>query len=113
MNVTGNIETDMIQNKEYKFFALSNDDANENRFVLRYAKKNVEAEGNFAYQSGNDLVVNAEGLIQIVDVMGRIVYSGETQGVNNRINVSGMENATYVIRNINNNEVRTQKIVIL
>lgn len=108
-----NIETDMIQNKEYKFFALSNDDANENRFVLRYAKKNVEAEGNFAYQSGNDLVVNAEGLIQIVDVMGRIVYSGETQGVNNRINVSGMENATYVIRNINNNEVRTQKIVIL
>ena len=108
-----NVETDMIENKEYKFFALSNDDANENRFVLKYTKKNIESDGSFAYQSGDDLIVNAEGLIQIIDVMGRIVYSGEAQGVNNRINVSGMENATYVIRNINNNGVRTQKIVIL
>lgn len=107
------IEIDMLQNKVYKFFALSEDYANESRFVLKYEKKSVESDGTFAYQSGDDIVVNAEGLIQIIDVMGRVVYSGESQGVNNRIDVSGMGNATYVIRNVKNNEVRTQKIVIL
>ncbi len=108
-----NVEVDMLQEKEYKFFALSEDYANENRFVLKYEKKGVESNETFAYQSGDDIVVNAEGLIQIIDVMGRIIYSEETQGVNNRINVNGMENATYILRNIKNNEVRTQKIVIL
>lgn len=107
------VEVDMMQNKEYKFFALSEDYANESRFVLKYEKKGAESDGTFAYQSGDDLVVNAEGLIQIMDVMGRIVHSGEYQTVNNRIDVSGLKNATYVIRNIKNNEVRTQKIVIL
>ena len=106
-----NVETDMLSGNGYKFFAL---DARENynRFVLRFSKKTDSDGGNFVYQSGDELVIDAEGLVQIIDVMGRIVYSGEQSGVN-RVNVNGLENSACVVRNINNNEVRTQKIVIL
>ena len=106
-----NVETDMLSGNSYKFFAL---DARENynRFVLKFAKKTDIDGGNFVYQSGDELVIDAEGLVQIIDVMGRIVYSGDQSGIN-RVNVNGLENSACVVRNINSNEVRTQKIVIL
>ena len=106
-----NVETDMLSGNGYKFFAL---DARENynRFVLRFSKKTDSDGGNFVYQSGDELVIDAEGLVQIIDVMGRIVYSGDQSGIN-RVNVNGLENSACVVRNINNNEIRTQKIVIL
>ena len=70
-------------------------------------------DGNFVYQSGEELIVDAEGTIQIIDVMGRMVYSNDVESSNNRINVSNLKGATYIVRNISNNTVRTQKIVIL
>lgn len=104
------VETEMLTGGGYRFMAQNAND-NYDRFVLKLAKKPAD-EDIFVYQSGDELVVNAEGLVQIIDVMGRIIYSGNQNGVN-RINVSGMENSACMIRNINNNEVRTQKIVIL
>ena len=106
-----NVETDMTTGKGYKFFAVDSKD-NYNRFVLKFVKKADMEDGNFVYQSGEDLIINAEGTIQIMDVMGRLFYQGTSSGVS-RVNVSGMENAAYIVRNINNNEVRIQKIVIL
>ena len=103
------VETDMLNDNTYKFFATNSTD---NRFVLRFSTKPADEEGFFVYQSGDDLVIDAEGLVQIIDVMGRVLYSGEQSGVN-RVNVIGIENSACVVRNINNNEVRTQKIVIL
>ena len=104
-----NVETDMLADNTYKFFATNSTD---NRFVLRFSTKPADEEGFFVYQSGDELVIDAEGMVQIVDVMGRVLYSGEQSGVR-RVSVSGMENSACVVRNINNNEVRTQKIVIL
>jgi hypothetical protein len=104
------VETEMLTGGGYRFMAQNAND-NYDRFVLKLAKKPAD-EDIFVYQSGDELIVNAEGLVQIIDVMGRIIYSGNQNGVN-RINVSGMENSACMIRNINNNEVRTQKIVIL
>ena len=105
------VEVDMMTNNDYKFLAINTEES-YNRFVLKFAKKSGEEDDNFVYQSGSDLVIDADGLVQIIDVMGRIIYSGNQSGVN-RVNVSGMENSAYMVRNINNNEVRTQKIVIL
>lgn len=104
------VETEMLTGGGYRFMAQNAND-NYDRFVLKLAKKPAD-EDIFVYQSGDELIVNAEGLVQIIDVMGRIIYSGNQNGVNG-INVSGMENSACMIRNINNNEVRTQKIVIL
>lgn len=104
------VETDMLADKAYKFLARSAEN-NFNRFVLKFAKKS-DVEDNFVYQSGDELIIDADGIVQIVDVMGRIIYSGEQSGIN-RVNVRAIKNSACVVRNINNNEVRTQKIVIL
>ena len=46
-------------------------------------------------------------------MMGRVVYTTDIVGEDNRVNVSKFNKTTYVIRNINENTVRSQKIVIL
>ena len=99
------IETDLLASS-YTFKALSSD--SPDRFIIRMG--NDVVDDKFVYLSGDELVINAEGLVQIVDVMGRIIYSGEQNGVN-RVDVSGL-NSTYIVRNVNNNEVKTQKIVV-
>ena len=105
------IETNMLM-EDYNFTATAND--NPNRFVIRLANgQEPTANSNFVYQSGEELIVDAEGTIQIIDVMGRMVYSNDVESSNNRINVSNLKGATYIVRNISNNTVRTQKIVIL
>ena len=99
------VETDLLTSS-YTFKALSSD--SPDRFIIRMG--NDVVDDKFVYLSGDELVINAEGLVQIVDVMGRIIYSGEQNGVN-RVDVSGL-NSTYIVRNVNNNEVKTQKIVV-
>jgi hypothetical protein len=97
------VETDLLTSS-YTFKAISNDDSD--RFAIR-----ISNNDKFVYQSSDELIINAEGLVQIVDVMGRVIYNVEQNGVN-RINVSDLEKSTYIVRNINNNEVKTQKVVI-
>ncbi len=103
--ITGN-ETDLLASS-YTFKSMTNESTA--RFKLRI-ERDKENE-NFVYQTGSDLVIDAEGLVQIVDVMGRIIYSGEQNGVN-RVNISNMEKAAYMVRNVNNKEVKVQKIVL-
>ena len=104
-------ETNMLLDS-YTFTATAND--NPNRFLIRLANgEEPTANSQFVYQSGEELIINAEGTIQIIDVMGRMVYSNDVESSNNRINVSNLKGATYIVRNISNNTVRTQKIVIL
>ena len=67
---------------------------------------------HFVYQSGEDLIIDAEGTVQIIDVMGRVLVSDEVESTNNRINVSGFRNGTYMVRVINGSEVKVEKVVI-
>jgi hypothetical protein len=84
-------------------------DDNHDRFVLRMSN---DAEEGFVYRTGDELVVCAEGKVQILDVMGRVVYNGYIDSENHRINVSTLNNAAYIVRVVNANEVKTQKVVI-
>lgn len=107
-----NETVDMLAEGEYRFTSTA--DENPNRFVIRFNRDNDNiTSDNFVYQSEDNLYVNAEGTIQIIDVMGRIVYSSDVENDNNVINVSHLNKATYFVRNINENQVRIQKIVIL
>ncbi len=105
------IETNMILENEYTFTATSNDKVN--RFVIRLDNgQQTTANSQFAYQSDEELILSIEGHVQIVDMLGRIIYSNEHANGDNRIDVSKFNNATYMIRCINDETVRTQKIVI-
>ena len=100
-----------ILEESYTFMATSSD--NSERFVLlKDNGQQTTDNSHFAYVSGEDLIINDEGTIQIIDVMGRIVYSNDVRSDNNRINVSGFTNAAYLIRLVNENGVKVQKVVI-
>lgn len=101
------VETDILTDS-YTFQAMT-DDAPD-RFILRMNRQ-VESE-NFVYRSGEELIINAEGSVQIIDVMGRIVYSNEIVNDNHRVNIGSLNDAAYIVRVVNANEVKTQKVVI-
>ncbi len=100
----------LLMENEYQFMAMSND-APE-RFILKLDNGQQSADNShFAYISNGNLIVDAEGAVQIIDMMGRVVIAEENHdGI---INVSSLEDATYIVRCVNENEVKTQKIVIL
>ena len=100
-----------ILEESYTFMATSSD--NSERFVLlKDNGQQTTDNSHFAYVSGEELIINAEGVVQIIDVMGRIIYSNDVRSDNNRINVSGFTNAAYLIRHVNENGVKVQKVVI-
>ena len=105
------IETNMLL-EDYSFTAMSNE--NNNRFIVKLAVSDQQSavSDNFVYQSGEDLIIDAEGTVQIIDVMGRVLLSDEVESTNNRINVSGFQNGTYMVRVINGSEVKVEKVVI-
>jgi hypothetical protein len=99
------VETNMLLEDEYSFTATSND--SPNRFVVRLGGAKTES-ASFVYQSGDELIIDAEGAIEIIDMMGRVVYSSEANV--SRVNVSNFDNAAYVVRALN--EGKVQKVVI-
>ena len=104
------IETNLLV-EDYRFTAMSN--VNNNRFFIRLGNgQQTTDNSHFAYVSGEDLIIEAEGTVQIIDMMGRVVYSSDAACHVNRINVSEFNNAAYVVRVINENEVKVEKVVI-
>ena len=110
--ITGN-ETDMLHN-DYTFTATAQE--SNNRFVVRFVKgdglNDNYCDINFVYQSGSELIINGEGYLQIIDLMGRVIYNNEVANDNNRIDISRFNKATYIIRMINEECVKTQKVMI-
>ena len=105
------VETNMLLEDEYTFTATSND--SHNRFVIRLANgQEPTANSQFVYQSGEELILSIEGSVQIVDMLGRVVYSNEHASGNNRIYVGEFNDASYVVRVINEEGVKVQKVVI-
>jgi len=109
-NMTGE-DVDLLVNPSYTFDARTTDYAS--RFKLVFVAKGEAADGDndapFAFISNGNIIVNGEGILQVIDMMGRVVVSGDAM---NRVSTSEMPAGVYVLRLINGNEVRTQKIVV-
>ncbi len=107
-----------ILEEDYTFMATTYDSAE--RFVLTMNSDNDNDfdndtdsdNGNFAYISGEDLIISVEGKVQIIDVMGRIIYTNDVTSDNNRIDVSGFDNAAYIVRVVNEEGVKVQKLIV-
>ena len=99
-------DVDMLLEDEYEFMASKNDNANRFIVKLEYSE-NPESSGNsvFAWQNGNDIIVNGEGELQVFDVMGRLVMTTNVNGMET-INVKSQ--GVYIFR-LNG---MTQKIVV-
>ena len=108
-NLTG-ADVDLLVTPTYTFTAKTTD--YESRFKLVFfADEDGPSTGSgaFAYINNGNIIVNGEGTLQVIDVMGRVIVSGDAM---NRVSTGGMTAGVYVLRLINGNDVKTQKIVI-
>ena len=108
-NMTGN-DVDLLQTPSYSFNAKTTD--YKSRFKLVFVCGDANDDNDFAFNSNGSWFISNEGsaTLQVVDVNGRILSSETVNGsVSKAINAAP---GVYVIRLINGNDVKTQKIVI-
>lgn len=112
-NMTG-ADVDLLANPSYTFDARTSDYASRFRLVFSANDENGASTGSatFAYFNGSEWVVNASAnaTLQVVDVMGRVL-SSETVNGNHTMNLN-LSTGVYMLRLVNGNDVKTQKIVV-
>ena len=120
-NLTG-ANVDLLVEPSYTFEAKTTDYAsrfklvfaneNENQNENQNENDNDNENDNFAFldASGN-LIVNGTGTIQVVDILGRVLFSKELSIFNSQLSIFNSP-GVYVLRLINGENNKTQKIII-
>ena len=112
-NMTG-ADVDLLANPSYSFEAHTNDYASRFRLVFSAngSSTGSEADETFAYNNGSEWVIANEGeaKLQVIDITGRILSSETINGSIRKVinDVPGV----YVLRLINGNEVKTQRVLV-
>ena len=108
-NLTGK-DVDLLETPSYSFEAKTTDYAN--RFKLVFATGDNSNDDNFAFFSNGSFVINNDGAatLQVIDVTGRILSSESINGCTN-VNVNAAP-GVYMLRLINGNNVKVQKVVV-
>ncbi len=111
-NLTGN-DVDLLATSSYTFDAKTSD--YDSRFKLVFVANHNDAligsETFTFYSNGSWFIANeGEATLQIVDVNGRILSSEQING--NATKHFEAAAGVYVVRLINGNDVKTQKIVV-
>lgn len=111
-NLTG-ADVDLLTEPGYTFDTKTTD--YESRFRLVFSAICEDANGDnetFAFISNGNIIVTGDvtgATLQVIDMMGRAIVN--TDAVRN-VSTNGMQAGVYVLRLINGDDVKTQKIVI-
>ena len=110
-NLTG-MDVDLLQTPSYSFEAKTSDYASRFRLVFSANGIDEQSAETFAYFNGSEWMVSnlGEATLQVVDVMGRVL-STETISGNAELNLN-QPAGVYVLRLINGNDVKVQKVVV-
>ena len=104
------VDVDLLTTPSYTFKATTNDYIS--RFKLVFNNGTSIASEAFAFIGNGNIIISHEGesILQIVDMTGRIIasYDGHIQCVP----TAGIAPGVYVLRLIDNENAKTQKIVI-
>ena len=99
----------------YTFQAKTTDYASRFKLVFVTDGEDSPSTGSetFAYYNGSEWMISNTGraTLQVVDAMGRVLRS-ETINGNATININGLSAGVYMLRLINSEDVRVQKIVV-
>lgn len=106
-----------IINNDYTFIATSS--GNKERFTLLFTGNNDESSNSnttetFAYICNGDIIISdieGSGNVYVYDIMGRPVLTRNANG-NANIPTSSLSDGIYIIRLIDDNGIKTQKITI-
>jgi hypothetical protein len=110
-NLTG-ADIDLLAEPSYTFTAQTTD--YESRFKLVFSNGGHAAGDNasFAFINNGEIIltgVDGDATLQVIDVMGRVLVCRD--GVHT-VSTSGMTPGVYVLRLIQGDNVKTQKIVV-
>ena len=116
-NMTG-ADVDLLQTPSYTFIAKTTD--YESRFKLVFVCGDADDDNEaFAFFSNGNIIVNGSGTLQVIDMLGRQllcrdIHSALTSSNTSYFSIphSAFPAGVYVLRLINGDDVRTQKIVI-
>lgn len=106
--ITGE-DIDMLIEDEYSFIGAPSD--MKNRFIVKFRCNSIAnaSDDVFAYQNGDDIIVEGTGILQVFDVTGRIIANHSMNGV--EIIGKPTRPGLYVFRLVGE-DVKTQKIVV-
>ena len=112
-NMTG-ADIDLLANPSYTFNATTTDYASRFRLVFKAnGVDEISSEnGNFAFMSNGQLIITNDGeaLLQVVDITGRVISTESVNGTCSKaLNAPA---GVYVLRLINGETTKTQKIVV-
>ena len=114
-NLTGT-DVDLLQQPEYTFNAKVSDYASRFKVVFvangPSAGSGTDGSETFAFNSNGNWIIANEGsaTLQVIDVNGRILRSEQINGfAETRINTAA---GVYVLRLVNGEKVRTQKVIV-
>ena len=109
-NLTGN-DVDLLANPNYSFDAKTTDYASRFKLVFVCGDANGDND-TFAFFSNGGFVINNDGqaTLQVIDVNGRILKSESINGCAN-VNFNAAP-AVYMLRLINGDNVKIQKVVV-
>ena len=109
-NMTG-ADVNLLQTPEYTFNAKVTD--YESRFRLVFVCGDANDDNDtFAFISNGEIIVtgiDGNSVLQIIDLTGRVIASFNAT---NRIGTDGITAGVYVLRLIDGQKVRTQKIIV-
>ena len=110
-NLTGD-NIDLLETQSYTFEAKTTDYASRFKLVFTCGDANDDNE-TFAFFNGSEWVISnmGEATLQVIDVMGRVLNT-ETVNGNATLNTNGFSAGIYMMRLINGENVRVQKIVV-
>lgn len=109
-NIAGT-DIDLLATPSYTFNAKGDD--YESRFRLVFSAKSdndTNLNEDFAFFSDGQLIVTGEGTLQVVDMMGRVISTEMVNGTTSK--TIDAKAGVYVLRLINGENVKTQKIVV-
>lgn len=118
-NMTGD-DIDLLASPSYSFNAKTTDYASRFRLVF-FASEGADGDNEdvpFAYIHNGEIVIMVDtgdagtASLQVVDVLGHICRDAMIASPNYRVSISGMPAGVYVLRLLDGNNVRTQKIVV-
>ena len=94
----------------YTFTAKTTDYASRFRLVFSICGDANSDNETFAFISNGEIIINGEGTIQVIDMLGRVIVS--VDGRTRCVPTAGMTSGVYVLRLTDGENVKTQKIII-
>jgi len=103
-------DIDLLETPSYTFNAKTTD--YESRFKLVFNANGTEGNDDFAFiDADGNLIVNGDGTLQVFDILGHELFRKELSTFHSPLSTFRSP-GVYVLRLINGEKVKTQKIVV-